>query len=173
MLEHRLAQRLRGARTASYGSSANRAFVSEDGRTTFVLVHPPVDAAGERDEFDPKVIAAAQEVVDSARVGGAPVELTGAPVLDRTTSEESGGTSVLVETLLALAASLAVLAFVFASALALVPLAMALVAIPTTLLALWALASLTAVLRRRPLPRRPHRARTVDRLRPADRHPLA
>ena len=61
------AQRLRGARTASYGSSANRAFVSEDGRTTFVLVHPPVDAAGERDEFDPKVIAAAQEVVDSAR----------------------------------------------------------------------------------------------------------
>jgi putative drug exporter of the RND superfamily len=145
VLERRLLERVPGSRVASYGSTTSRAFVSSDGRTTFVVVHPPVEAAGEQDQFDPDVIEAAQQVVDSTRVGGAPVELTGTPVLDRASSEESGGTGVLVETLLALVAALAVLAFVFASALALVPLVMALVAIPTTMLAVWGLASLTAV----------------------------
>ena len=32
-----------GARTASYASTGNRAFVSADGRTTFVLAYPPPD----------------------------------------------------------------------------------------------------------------------------------
>jgi putative drug exporter of the RND superfamily len=144
-LERRLRERLPGSRTASYGRTADRAFASADGRTTFVLVHPPAEAAGAQDEFAPAVIAAAKQVTDSSRVGGAPIELTGTPVLDRAGSEESGGTGVLVETLLAGVAALAVLAFVFASALALVPLVMALVAIPATMLALWGLASLTAV----------------------------
>jgi putative drug exporter of the RND superfamily len=144
-LERRLREGLPGSRTSSYGSTADRAFASADGRTTFVLVHPPAEAAGEQDEFDPAVIAAAEQVTDSSQVGGAPVELTGTPVLDRASSKESGGTGVLVETLLAGVAALAVLAFVFASALALVPLVMALVAIPTTMLALWGLASLTDV----------------------------
>jgi putative drug exporter of the RND superfamily len=144
-LERRLEERVPGARAASYGSTGSRAFVSADGRTSFVVVHPPVGAAGEQDQFDPEVIDAAQQVVDSARVGGAKVELTGRPVLDRAGSEEGGGTGVLVETLLAGVAALAVLAFVFASALALVPLLMALVAIPTTMLAVWGVASVTDV----------------------------
>jgi putative drug exporter of the RND superfamily len=144
-LERRLAERLPGARTASYGSTADRAFASTDGRTTFVVVHPPTEAAGEQDAFDPEVIAAAQQVTDSSRIGGARVELTGTPVLDRASSEESGGTGVLVETLAAGVAALVVLAFVFASALALVPLVMAVVAIPATMLAVWGVASLTDV----------------------------
>jgi putative drug exporter of the RND superfamily len=145
MLERRLQEAVPGARAASYGSTGSRAFVSQDQRTTFVVVHPPVGAAGEQDQFDPEVVDAAQQVVDSSRVGGAPVELTGRPVLDRAGSEEGGGTGVLVETLLAGVAALAVLAFVFASALALVPLVMALVAIPTTMLAVWGVASVTDV----------------------------
>src|SRR5215218_6769440 len=144
-LERRLAERLPGARTASYGSTGDRAFASEDGRTTFLVVHPPTEAAGEQDAFDPEVIAATQQVTDSSRIGGAPVELTGTPVLDRAGSEESGGTGVLVETLAAGVAALVVLAFVFASALALVPLVMAVVAIPATMLAVWGVASLTDV----------------------------
>src|SRR5215218_8965292 len=144
-LERRLAERLPGARTASYGSTADRAFASDDGRTTFVVVHPPTEAAGEQDQFDPQVIAAAQQVTDSSRIGGAPVGLTGTPVLDRAGREESGGTGVLVETLAAGVAALVVLAFVFASALALVPLVMAVVAIPATMLAVWGVASLTDV----------------------------
>jgi RND superfamily putative drug exporter len=144
-LERRFQESLPEARTASFGSTANRAFASEDGRTTFVVVHPPAEAAGEQGEFDPEVIAAAQQVTDSSRIGGAAAELTGTPVLDRASSEESGGTGVLVETLLAGVAALAVLAFVFASALALVPLVMALVAIPATMLAIWALTALTNV----------------------------
>jgi RND superfamily putative drug exporter len=52
---------------------------------------------------------------------------------------------VLAETLLAGAAALAVLAFVFGSALALVPLLMAAVAIPATFLALYGLTEITTV----------------------------
>jgi RND superfamily putative drug exporter len=144
-LERRLAERLPGARTASYGSTADRAFASADARTTFVVVHPAAEAAGPQGEFDAEVIAAAQQVTDSSRIGSARVELTGTPVLDRAGSEESGGTGVLVETLAAGVAALVVLAFVFASALALVPLVMAVVAIPTTMLAVWGVASLTDV----------------------------
>ncbi len=144
-LERGFRERVPRARTASYGSTGSRAFVSADGRTTFVVVHPPVEAAGEQDQFDTAVIDAAQQVVDSSRVGGAKVELTGRPVLDRASSDEGGGTGVLVETLLAGVAALVVLAFVFASALALVPLVMALVAIPTTMLAVWGVASITDV----------------------------
>src|SRR5215207_1459718 len=81
-LERRLAERLPGARAASYGATADRAFASADGRTTFVVVHPPSEAAGEQDQFDPEVIAAAEQMTDSSRVAGAPVALTGTPVLD-------------------------------------------------------------------------------------------
>src|SRR5258707_11493471 len=55
------------------------------------------------------------------------------------------GFGVLAETLLAGAAALAVLAFVFGSALALVPLAMAAVAIPATFLAIYGLTEITTV----------------------------
>ena len=55
------------------------------------------------------------------------------------------GFGVLAETLLAGAAALAVLAFVFGSALALVPLLMAAVAIPACFLAIYGLAEITTV----------------------------
>jgi RND superfamily putative drug exporter len=144
-LERDLAERVPGARVSSYASTADRAYVSDDGRTTFVLVHPPADAMGPQGEFDDAVLAAAQQATDDASVAGAPVLLTGSPALGDETSEEGQGTGVLVETLIAGVAALVVLVFVFASALALVPVVMAVVAIPTTLLTVWGLTTITDV----------------------------
>jgi putative drug exporter of the RND superfamily len=145
VLERRFEESLPGARVASYGSTDDRAFASADGRTTFLLLHPSAAAVEGQGDLDPQALAAAERAAEASRVAGAPVALTGAPALDRAASEDDGGPSVLVETLIAGVAALAVLAFVFASALALVPLVIALVAIPTTLLAVWALTALTDV----------------------------
>ncbi len=78
-------------------------------------------------------------------MGGAEVRLTGAALLASEAPGESGGPSFLNETLIAGVGALIVLVFVFASALAVVPLLMAIVAIPITLLAVWGLTALTEV----------------------------
>ena len=71
--------------------------------------------------------------------------LTGRAVLEQAPEDEGGSTSFLNETLIAGVGALGVLAFVFASALALVPLLMAIVAIPITLLAVLGLTAITDV----------------------------
>src|SRR3712207_5693558 len=80
-------------------------------------------------------------------VGGARVRVTGLNALRAASADgaESGGASMAVEMLIAGGGALLVLAFVFASWMAIVPLLMALVAIPTTFLAVWPLASATEV----------------------------
>jgi RND superfamily putative drug exporter len=147
-LERDFARAVPGARVASFGSTAEPAYVSDDGRTTFAIVHPPstaVDDGGPSgNEISDATLARAEQAVAEARVGGAEVRLTGAALLAREAPGESGP-SFLSETLLAGVAALIVLVFVFASALALVPLLMAIVAIPVTLLAVWGLTALTEV----------------------------
>ncbi|MDA0167913.1 MMPL family transporter [Solirubrobacter taibaiensis] len=147
-LEQDLARAVPGARIASFGSTSEPAYVSDDGRTTFVVVHPPSAAVGDNgpsgSEIDEETLARAEQAAEGARVGGAEVRLTGNALL---TSEAPGesGPAFLNETLLAGVGALIVLVFVFASALALVPLLMAIVAIPVTLLAVWGLTALTEV----------------------------
>jgi putative drug exporter of the RND superfamily len=147
-LEGELAQALPGSRVASYGSTGERGYVSDDGRTTFAIAHARIDPerGGPDEGVSPETLDAARQVTENARVGGAEVMLTGEAAL-RDESEESGGGSpeFLSETLIAGVAALAVLAFVFASALAFVPILMALVAIPTTLLAVLGLTEITSV----------------------------
>jgi putative drug exporter of the RND superfamily len=144
-LEGRLSDALPGARIASYGSTGDDAFVSDDGRTTYAVVHPKVDTeSGPGAEIDSKMIEAAQRATDRSAVGGADVMLTGRAVLEQA-PEDEGGPSFLNETLVAGVGALGVLAFVFASALALVPLLMAIVAIPITLLAVLGLTAITDV----------------------------
>jgi RND superfamily putative drug exporter len=140
-LEDALLESLPGARVASYGSTQDRAFMSDDGATTFAVVHVPAGVADDQGGIEAGALTALERVTAEARVGGAPVLLTGAPILDRETTQEGQGTGVLVETLVAGLAALLVLVFVFASALALVPLVMAVVAIPTTLLAVWGMST--------------------------------
>ncbi|MDQ3893664.1 MAG: MMPL family transporter, partial [Actinomycetota bacterium] len=131
------------ARVASYASTHDRAFVSHDGRTTFALVYIP--ARGGVDQGQPEA-RLAEKAVAGVTVGGSPVEVTGLDALRAAPGDNDGsGTGVLIGTLLAALGALLVLIFVFRSFTALLPLLMAVVAIPTTFLLVWPVASVTDV----------------------------
>ena len=133
-----------GARVASYASTRDRAFVSADGRTTFALLSIPGKGGVDPGQAEAR---SAQAALAGVTVGGAPVRVTGLDAL-RAAGKGDGaakGTGVAVETGAAALGALIVLAFVFGSAMAVVPLLMALVAIPTTFLLIWPLTSVTDV----------------------------
>jgi putative drug exporter of the RND superfamily len=134
------------SRVASFASTEDRAFVSEDGRTTFALVYTRMNLASGVDPGQADA-RAAQHAVDKLTVGGSPVHVTGLNALRANAADgaKSGGSSMAVEALIAGGGALLVLGFVFASWMALVPMLMALVAIPTTFLAVLPLATATNV----------------------------
>jgi RND superfamily putative drug exporter len=139
----RVHRALPAARIASYVSTGDRSFVSADSRTTFALVEIP--ARGGVDQGQPEA-RLAQKALAGVTVGGASVRVTGLDALRATGNDTSGtGTGVLLGTLLAALGALLVLAFVFRSFTAIIPLLMAVVAIPTTFLLIWPLASVTDV----------------------------
>ena len=143
-LDADLERALPQSRIASYASTGDRAFVSDDGLTTFAIIYPqpdPTSAFGE----NPQAERAASRVLDDAEVGGRPVHLTGFDALAEDSGADSGGPGVLLEAVLGGLGALVVLTFVFASFLALVPLLMAFVSIMTTFLLLLGLTELTAV----------------------------
>jgi putative drug exporter of the RND superfamily len=135
---------LPGARLASYASTGDRAFVSDDGRTTFALVYVPHAGELERGQREARL---AQAALDGVTVTGAPIGVTGVDALRAESAGESAGenVSVLVEVVVAGTGALIVLAFVFGSFMAIVPLLMAAIAIPTTFLLVWPLTELTDV----------------------------
>jgi RND superfamily putative drug exporter len=141
-IEARVEKAVPRSRVASYGSTGSRAFVSQDGRTTFVLAYPPRsdDAFG----GNPDAEKAARKALRGATVGGAPVHLTGYDALAQSAGG-SEGPGVLLEAVLGGFGALLVLVFVFGSALALVPLVMAICSILTSFLLLWALTAVTEV----------------------------
>src|SRR5579884_2521165 len=116
------------ARIVDLGSTHDQRFVTADGRTTFALLFTPL----ERTFGAPKVPVAIERAVARAVPAGTQVGLTGLGQL--ASGGSSSGPGVFVETLIGGAGALAVLAFVFASLLAFVPLLIAAVSILTTLL---------------------------------------
>ena len=129
--------------SASFASTGDRAFVSDDGRTTFALVYIPAVGGVDPGQEEAR---ATQAALAGVTVGGSPVEVTGLDALRASAGESHGdGAGVMLGTLLAALGALLVLAFVFRSFMAFVPLLMALVAIPTTFLLVWPLASVTDV----------------------------
>ncbi|HMH46959.1 MAG TPA: MMPL family transporter, partial [Solirubrobacteraceae bacterium] len=142
-VEARLERVLPGGRVASYASTHNRAFVSKDGRTTFIVDYPRPDPNQPFGD-NPKAAEKATAALEGTTVAGAPVHVTGFDAL----SVQSGGGNgpgVLVEALLGGFGALLVLAFVFASFLAVVPIMMAIVSILTTFLVVWGLTTVTEV----------------------------
>jgi RND superfamily putative drug exporter len=127
---------LPGARAASWTSTGDRAFVSADGRTAFQLLYPVPGFAAGSDPYAAALPRLARALAGQ-RVAGAPALVTGATIL--ATGGHGGGTSVLAETLLAGAAALAVLAVVFGSLVAVTPLVIAAVAIPSAFVFIYAL----------------------------------
>ena len=143
-VDRELHQALPGSRVASYASTGDRAFVSKDGRTTFALIYPtpdPDSAFGE----NPKAEKAASAALRGATVAGQPVHLTGFDALFEDSGADSDGPGLLLEATLGGLGAFAVLLFVFASALAIVPILMAVVSIMTTFLLLLGLTELTSV----------------------------
>ena len=132
-IEARLRSAIPGTRTASFASTGNRAFVSSDGRTTFVLAFPPPD----NESFGNNTRAAkiAQRALAGDTLDGAPVRVTGFDALQNQTGGGKGP-GVLLEAMLGGLGALIVLGFVFASLNALVPILMAIVSIMTTFLVL-------------------------------------
>ncbi|HEX5307599.1 MAG TPA: MMPL family transporter [Solirubrobacteraceae bacterium] len=119
-------------RIVDYGATHDSHLITRDGRTTYAIVFTPV----EKTFGAPKIPQRVQSTV-AAALPGSQVQLTGAQQLANGGSEKGPG--VFVETLIGGAGALVVLAFVFASLLALVPLLIAAVSILTTLLVVLAL----------------------------------
>ncbi len=132
------------ARAASYASTHDRAFVSKDGRTTFALIAIPASGGVNPGQTEARQ---AQAALADVNVGGAPVRITGLDALRAAAADgnQGGGASLAIEALVAGGGALLVLAFVFASWMAIVPLLMAMIAIPTTFLLIWPLATATDV----------------------------
>ena len=132
-----------GSRVAGYGSTGDRTFVSDDGRTAFVYSFLPRsdEPFGANTEAQQDTRAALREV----SVGGAPVRLTGYDALYEDSGEGSEGPGVLLEAVIGGAGALVVLVFVFGSWLAIVPLAMAVCSILVSFLLLFGLTAITDV----------------------------
>jgi putative drug exporter of the RND superfamily len=138
---HAVQTRLPGTRVTSYASTGDRGFISRDGRTSFALIYSPSQPDGQTPAAGS--LPAVEATLATVRVDGRRFQVTGVDPL--TTSSGGGGQSVLVETLIGAVGALAVLAFVFGSLLAFVPLLVAAIAIRTCFLIIWGIASLTQV----------------------------
>ncbi|HEV3310999.1 MAG TPA: MMPL family transporter, partial [Chloroflexota bacterium] len=128
------------ARIVSYATTGNPAFVSADGRTTFGLIFlpPAVGFANPPDE------SAAKAYFSQQSIDGAHFEMTGIGPLANG-GGGGGGPGVLIEVIVGGLGALIVLALVFRSFMAIVPLLMAVIAIPTTFLLVWGLTTITAI----------------------------
>jgi RND superfamily putative drug exporter len=134
------AARMPGLRVADYASTGDPAFLTRDPRVTYGLVFTPYTGELNPPSLGPQIAAAMKPELPP----GSTIAVTGMNEL-ASGGQAREGFGVLAETLLAGAAALAVLAFVFGSALALVPLLMAAVAIPACFLAIYGLTEITTV----------------------------
>jgi RND superfamily putative drug exporter len=116
------------SRIVDLGVTGDPRFITNDGRSTYAILFTPL----EKSFGAPKLPAQTQRAVAAALPAGTQVQATGLNQLAN--SGSSKGPGVFVETLIGAGGALAVLAFVFASLLALVPLLIAAVSILTTLL---------------------------------------
>jgi RND superfamily putative drug exporter len=127
-------------RIVSYASTGDQRFVTDGGQTTFGLVFTPRQQGMNGTDYGPAITQA----MSRALPPGASVHLTGLTQLS-TADSTGSGSSVLAETLVGGLGALAVLAFVFGSLLALVPLLIAAVAILATFLVVFGLTTFTDV----------------------------
>ncbi|MFI0480813.1 MMPL family transporter [Actinomadura sp. 9N215] len=129
-------------RAVSFATTGDRRLVSADGRITVGLVFPKAtpDAGPNAPDLSGPLTAAMRPELPP----GAQLKVTGMDALEGGGSE-SEGPGVLVETLVGGLGALIVLAFVFGSFLALVPLLIAAASILTSFLAVYGLAGMVEV----------------------------
>jgi RND superfamily putative drug exporter len=116
-------------RVVDFANTGDTRLITSDGRSTYAFLFTPL----ERTFTAPKIPQQAERVLAATLPPGMRTSMTG--LLQLSSSEESkGGPGVFLETVIGALGALAVLAFVFASLLAFVPLLIAAVAILATLL---------------------------------------
>jgi len=126
-------------RVIDEANSGDKAFRTKDDRTAFALVFYRFNPSPSQKLLTDPI----RHAIDAAKPTGAAVGVTGEDTL--ATGGDENGPGVLGETLLGAVGALAVLAFVFASFLALLPLLVAAVSILATFLLLLPLTYLTDV----------------------------
>jgi RND superfamily putative drug exporter len=128
---------LPGARVIDYSNTHDERFIGKDGRTTVAIVFTKLPNSFSDDPTD-DLKAAVQTALPTWQTG-----ITGLGQL--ASGGDTDGPGVLAETLLGAGGALIVLAFVFASFLALLPMIVAAVSIVTTLLIVLGLTTFTEV----------------------------
>ena len=132
-------QALPHMRLVDYAMTKDDVFVTDDGRSTYALIFPPVtEGFGPGPEVEIKPVLAEQ-----AQATGFDLKLTSYFMLSA--GEDVEAPSLFVETMFGALGALVVLVFVFASFLALVPLIVAAVSILSTFLIVLLLTTFTEV----------------------------
>jgi RND superfamily putative drug exporter len=126
---------------ADYSNTGDPKLISPDGRTTWALIDMPNPDV----PLGQGVLERLQPALRASAPAGARVAVTGFEPLQSAGGGGGSGPSLLVETLLGAVAALVILAFVYGSAIAVVPLLMALPSILTTFLLVLGLEQLIAV----------------------------
>ena len=136
-----IAQSARSVRIADYAATGNRAFLTTDDRTTFALVYTPAPGNG---FGGPDMSPAIERAVDSALPAGWHAGLTGEQLLANG-SQSAKGTGVLTEVMVSSIGALVILAVVFGSFLAFLPLIIGGVSVLATFLLVGGLTEITAI----------------------------
>jgi RND superfamily putative drug exporter len=128
-----------GLRSVDITNTGDPRFATADHRTAYGIAYLPPGGV-----FDDGLTARVTDAVHRATPAGYTTSVTGLGPL-QTGSGQSGGIGLLAETLIGAAGALLVLAFVFASFVAVLPLVMAGISILTTFLLLLGLTAITEV----------------------------
>src|SRR5882757_2545184 len=126
---------------ADYANTHNPKLISSDGRTTWALINVP----NHDTPVGTGVIDRIPQALKAAAPQGATVNVTGFEQLQSTSGGGGSGPSALVETLIGMAGALIILALVYGSALAIVPLLMAIPSILISFLLVGGITHLTDV----------------------------
>jgi RND superfamily putative drug exporter len=136
-----LARAVPDVRIADYATTHNPAFVTRDGRSTFALVYTaPVTGFG-----GPDLGPVVERAVTAAGPAGWQVGVTGSALLANGKPSSSKGTSVMAEAMIGSVGALVILALVFASFLALLPLLIGGISVLATFLLVGGLTEVTGV----------------------------
>jgi RND superfamily putative drug exporter len=135
-----LARTIPDVRIADYATTHNPAFVTSDGRSTFALVYTAPVAGYGGSNLGPQI----QRVVTTAAPTGWHVGVTGSQLLANGPSS-SKGTGIMAEAMIGSLGALVILALVFASFLALLPLLIGGISVLATFLLVGGLTEVTGV----------------------------
>jgi RND superfamily putative drug exporter len=136
-----VARAIPDVRIADYATTHNPAFVTSDGRSTFALVYTaPVSGFG-GSNLGPAI----DRAVTAAAPAGWRVGVTGSQLLANGQPSSSKGTGIMAEAMIGSLGALVILALVFASFLALLPLLIGGISVLATFLVVGGLTEVTGV----------------------------